>query len=259
MIKISKLWFVFIPLGIYTHTLKIFVMILWIMLLHECGHLICALLFHFKIENVTIYPFGVSARIYGMGYGVIWKENLVLLSGLITHLFQPILFYLLFQTDVISYNFYIYCMQINFSILLFNLYPVYPLDGGRILLNTIHLFVTYEKGLKITYGLSFIHLMLLHYFHLIHGLSSYIITAFLVLILIKESFLILQNKISFYYYRLLFPYPYKIKIHNKYDFYRNKTNVFYKNNGWLSEEQWLSHAFGKIRYKNTQKTGLFML
>lgn len=259
MIKISRLWLLFIPLGIYTHTYKIFLMILFILVIHECGHLICAKVLHFKIENVTIYPFGVSAKIYGMGYGVIWKENLVLISGLFTHLIQPIFFYIMLKNGWISENFFIYCNRMNVSIFMFNLLPIYPLDGGRIMLNMIHLFITYEKGLKITYVLSFIHLFLLHYFYLIHGLSAYVITVFLVVILLKESKTIVQSKISFYYYRKLNTYPYKVKIHHKYDFYRNKTNIFYKNNSWYSEEQWLSHTFDKIRYKNTQKTGLFML
>ena len=72
------------------------------------------------------------------------KELLILLGGPIFQFTALIILNYLFPTKQEIINYY------HYSILLFNLLPVYPLDGGRIINLLMQIFITYKKGFKLS-------------------------------------------------------------------------------------------------------------
>ena len=92
-------------------------------IIHEIGHIIIGLLLKMKPEKIEIMPFGLNVSFYSNFEDNISqvKEIFVALAGPITSFLLAILC----QAQQAIYS--------NILILLFNIIPIYPLDGGRIL------------------------------------------------------------------------------------------------------------------------------
>lgn len=120
----------------FTKQIKIYLIVMFFSFLHELGHIIVGIILKKKIEKIEIMPFGLSAVFYtdfdDKHYNI--KEILVALAGPISSLFLAIWFnyielpYITKQEAVYS----------NLLILFFNLIPLYPLDGGRIIKGIIY-------------------------------------------------------------------------------------------------------------------------
>lgn len=120
-----------------------------IILIHELGHSLAGIVFKYKIEKIEIYPYGgCSKMLYDINTNF-YKELLVLIMGPIFQILFMYIIYIL-KIDVPEF-FYTY----NLYILIFNLLPIYPLDGGRLL----HLFlckiISYYQSLRIIIYISY--------------------------------------------------------------------------------------------------------
>ena len=99
--------------------------------LHELTHILCARALGVSVSNVTLYPFGISARLESGYIRSSEKEFLIALSG---PAFSMAMFWTCtalsrFQTDI-NLKF---IADTNLAICIINLIPALPLDGGRIL------------------------------------------------------------------------------------------------------------------------------
>ncbi len=116
--------------------------------LHEMAHVITALIFRIEIRSIRILPVGFNAVIEE-GTDCLWKKVLIYLAGPITN----VLIYIsgqLFCEYLINISIYKeYIMNFantNLYLAMFNILPVIPLDGSRILVNILAL----RKGYLIT-------------------------------------------------------------------------------------------------------------
>lgn len=227
------------------------------LIIHECAHLLTARYFHYPLSKVILYPFGIGAQIEHMGWGSVWKELMILAAGPCTHLIFPFFFYQLMKYHVISYSFMEYLCHINYSILIFNLFPIWPLDGGRIMQSLLHLFFPFQRAQIITWILSLIHLFFIIRFVLIINLSSIIVLLFLsfqILAAYRERRL---QTYQFYYYRMMHPVNYRILAHHHQDIYRQRYNLIaLDNGGWCEEEEWLKQ---KVLYVPQMKKKTFIM
>lgn len=115
-------------LGYLPNYLAIFFMIL----AHEIGHIVCAKLFGCKIYSLTFLLVGLNAEIDLIGLNR-WSRILVNLSG---PLVNVILFASGKMLNHFGYNLSNMTDYMNFTNLylaIFNLLPVWPLDGSKIL------------------------------------------------------------------------------------------------------------------------------
>ena len=128
-IRIDLKIFIFLLIFYFTNQIKTYLMIMFFCIIHEIGHIIVGLIFKIKLEKVEIMPFGLSAS-FGTNFdaqNIKIKEIFVILAGPLTSLALAILC----KTQEAIYS--------NILILLFNLIPIYPLDGGRIVNAILHI------------------------------------------------------------------------------------------------------------------------
>lgn len=116
---------------------KILLLITAIVMIHELGHFIAMKLFRYNDLGIFFIPL-LGAYVSGTKREVSQRESaIILLAGPLPGIVIGIVFYLLWQRNPyeggiagISY----YSISLLFVILnLFNLLPVYPLDGGQLL------------------------------------------------------------------------------------------------------------------------------
>lgn len=114
-----------------------FLSTLFFIILHEYGHCIMAKELGWEVHDVTIYPIGGVARII-FSHVNPKEELLVAIAGpatsfLFAILFSPLVFIGLTLDDVAILIIGVTCVASNLMIGTFNLLPIFPMDGGRVL------------------------------------------------------------------------------------------------------------------------------
>mgnify|MGYP003306566284 CR=1 FL=1 len=171
-IKINLKIFIFIIIFCLTRQIEIYGILMLFAFFHELGHLFTGVILGFKPQALSINPVGlsISFRIKAEDYNEkVKKGNMLALKQLIIALGGPtinfliVIVFMLFDLEFfnISREFVVYS---NILIGLFNLIPIYPLDGGRILKNILHII----DGLKNSYT----------YINIVSNVSIVILTVF---------------------------------------------------------------------------------
>lgn len=194
------------------------------------------------MEKIIIYPLGGIVK-FNMPLNTSkMKELLIIISG---PLFQFIAYYILlkyYRNDSLVKLY-------HYNILLFNLLPIYPLDGGKLLNLFISNIIPYKKSLQITITISYlivIFLLIINYQNI--QLNLIIMSAFLIYKIIKEQKQIKYNYNKFLLERYLNKYNFsKSKIiNNENDFFRNKRHLIKENDKYYLEEEYLRKKYKKM-------------
>ena len=161
--------FILILLFFITNQIKIYAMIMLFAIIHELGHLIAGILLGMKPEKIEIKVFGVSISfdVKKEDYNIkIKKGNLlevkkifVALAGPLTNVFIMIIF--ISNIFDISYYDKILIIFSNMTLILFNILPIYPLDGGTILKGIFYILKGKYKAEEYIYHISYITLIIL--------------------------------------------------------------------------------------------------
>lgn len=150
-IKINILFVVFLLIYIYFgYCIEILVIVTTI-LIHELSHNIAAIKFGAKIKEIEIYPFGGMAKFDNLNITTPQEEIIICTMGPLCNLVLAIIFLGLNKifTDIYLIN---YTLKINFLMLLINITPIFPLDGGKIVRAIISIFIGYKAAtIKLTY------------------------------------------------------------------------------------------------------------
>lgn len=190
--------FIFFILFYFTKQIEVYAMIMIFAIIHELGHLLAGLLMGMKPEKVEIMPFGVSIsfKIKVKEYNKrVKKGNLLEIKKIIVALAGPITNFIII---LITYNLNIDLLKsiliiyTNFLIMIFNLVPIYPLDGGRILKGILYIFLGKRKSEKYVNTISKITVIIITTVSSIlilytHNISIFLIDMYLWYLVIKED------------------------------------------------------------------------
>lgn len=140
-IKINLQIFIFIVVCYFTKQLEIYAVLMLLAFLHECGHLLAGLLLKLKPKKLEINPFGLAIIFEEFGSKnkeFEWKKIIIAMAGPLTNLIiMLVVMFANLPIENIQKEIIIYA---NILIIAFNLLPIYPLDGGRIVKGTLYIY-----------------------------------------------------------------------------------------------------------------------
>lgn len=204
------------------------------LIFHEIGHILTAYILGYKIVKINIFPCGLLTTFNMKINDSILKNILIALSG---PLFQ-----------IITYKIIKKYYFIHIFLLIFNLLPIYPLDGSKILTSLLYLLFPFKKTINILFIISNILLIIILTYFTINFNLLYIII-FLVLELkiieyIKQKEYIFNK---FILERILYNFKYISikKIQNVNQMYKSKYHYILENNKYIDEKKYLNN-----KYKN---------
>jgi Zn-dependent protease len=130
--------------------------------LHEFGHALMARCFGIRTRDITMYPIGGVARLEGMGERPI-EEFLIAIAGPAVNVVLVVLLATLWvaghflQPDFGATDpgqFVKWLGGMNLALVLFNMIPAFPMDGGRVLRASLSAFLGPLRATRIAAGLA---------------------------------------------------------------------------------------------------------
>lgn len=143
------MWFV-VALAVATARFVELSLLFVIIIVHELGHGAAASFFSWRIKRISLLPFGGVAEMDEHGNRPLREEAIVTLAGPVQHLWLMGAAFLLFQLQWISGQLYESFMQYNLMVLIFNMLPIWPLDGGKLLFLGLSLKSSFPQALSKT-------------------------------------------------------------------------------------------------------------
>ena len=173
-IKVDLKIFLFAIIFIITKIIKIYTLLMFFSVIHEVGHLICGLVLGFKPKVITIMPYGIKLnfkinyddynRKVRKGSLLSIKKILIALAGPMTNLIIALITIILkinkIETNFLGFNSE-EIVYSNIIIGIFNLIPIYPMDGGKIIKELLHISLGLRKSYKYIQDISWISIAVL--------------------------------------------------------------------------------------------------
>ncbi len=181
--------FIFIVLAFLTGTFVHLLTIFCIVLFHELGHYAMARFFGWRIKGIVIWLFGGIMETDEHGTKPVYEDVLVTIAGPFQHIIIYIFCGIIYPFALLPTAILESVLYYNTVILLFNLLPIWPLDGGKLLFLSFSKKWPYKKAHKMTVIFSSIMIVL--------SLGGYlIIESFSLGICCLALFLLFENHVE---------------------------------------------------------------
>lgn len=252
-IKIDSSLYFLLLIGMLCGYIKDVFIVFSIVLMHEFGHVIFFRIFNIDIDRIVIYITGGICYVNKKINTRILYDFFINIAGI---LMQVILFLVVFYLWVKGYvvsTTYNMFKTYNFSIMLFNLLPIIPLDGSKIVLNIYSNFFSFMVAYRMMIFTSVIFFFLFLVFNVVMGVNGVMICGFMLVqtIAVIKEYKYVINK--FYLERIIYDNYYG-SIVNDVDIREMKIGkyyYFYKNGRYYNEKDFLNGYCKKnIRYNN---------
>lgn len=160
-IHISSFFIILIFISFISGLFKDVITLFLIIIIHEMGHITTSLFYKWNIKKIDISLCGGYITYDDIIDKPYKEEFLIAISGF---LFQTI-FYLiilfLHNINILSFDTLFIVKKYHYAIILFNIIPIYPLDGSKILNIILNLFNSYKKSLYLIRIISWILILLI--------------------------------------------------------------------------------------------------
>lgn len=250
-VKLSPFFLLLILLSLISGLFRDILCLFTIIVIHEIGHIIISLYFKWNIKCINITACG-GYIIYDEIIDKPFKEELIIsISGILIQTIFYVFFVILNKISILDVSTLAMIKKYHYSVLIFNLLPIFPLDGSKILNTYLNMHMSYLKSLKITNVISIIVLIIMFLGFIILGVKLeygyLVIMSFVISKILKNI-----NDSPFLFNRFLFERYKKPITKNKY-FYINGDNLkkmrrqvknyFYINGKYYKESLILSKRF----------------
>ncbi len=150
-IYLDKVFLFFLLIIILTGNFNYFLPYFLLLFIHELGHTVTGIILGYQFKKIVFYPLG-GVTIFNLPLNIpIKHELLILIMGPI---FQIIGYFILKE-------YFPFINVYHYTLLIFNLLPIYPLDGGKIFNILCSYFCNYLVSLNITLIISILSLIIL--------------------------------------------------------------------------------------------------
>jgi stage IV sporulation protein FB len=200
-IHIHPLFWIVMGIAVVTARFHELMTLLLIIFIHEMGHALMAHFFSWRIKKISILPFGGVAEMDEHGNRPLKEEFLVIAAGPLQHIWLSIFMYVLWTIEIISTSYFSMFMEFNMMILFFNLLPIWPLDGGKLLHLILSRYKPYLQASRFSVVSSFIFLVMFHLISLL--LSPFNLNIWVVVIYLYVSLWFEWKQIRFVFMRFL--------------------------------------------------------
>ena len=218
-----------------------------LIIIHEMGHIIISKILSYKIDKVIIYPYGGFVKLNTRINTKIENDLLVAISGIIMQSIYFGIIFFLYRNGIVREYIYSLFLLYHKSMLIFNLLPIYPLDGAKIVNLILSKYFSFNIANYISIVISLITVIFFLYSDIYENNYSII----LVIGVLMKNIYKFYKDISYIYNRFileryLFKFNYKkVIIKNKDKMYKNRVHIFNDNGKLMNEKEYISTFFEK--------------
>ena len=195
-----------------------------------------------KIEKILIYPLGGISKFSSAFNISILKEFFILVFGPVFQILAWCLLIHIFPDKEKMISMY------HFGIFFFNLLPIYPLDGGKLICLFFQLFVSYKGAYFFTFLFGYLLVFCFLYFYFVSfSCNVLFIAVFLFIKLTSEVF-----RVPYYYERFLLErylncYHFRKSkiIHSMNQFQRGYRHLIQEGDKYYVEREYLEKKYKK--------------
>ncbi len=155
-IKINPFFWPIILGSIITGQFLEIITLFAIVIIHELGHVFAAKSYEWRIIEIHLLPFGGMASVDPKSATSLWEEFIVAIAGPLQNFLMVILGIGLNKLGVWSNEWTTFFIQANLWIGLFNLLPIFPLDGEKLLKAFLYLLFSYRTANHISLFISMV-------------------------------------------------------------------------------------------------------
>ncbi|WP_353855066.1 M50 family metallopeptidase [Bacillus sp. Bos-x628] len=145
-IHIHPLLWMVMAFAILSGQIKPLLCLLIIVSVHELGHASAACYYQWRMRQIFLLPFGGAVEVEEHGNRPLKEELAVILCGPLQHLPLQLFAWMLMEASFLSYEIYTVFTFYNMAILLVNLLPIWPLDGGKLFFLLLSAFYPFQRA-----------------------------------------------------------------------------------------------------------------
>jgi stage IV sporulation protein FB len=136
--------------GQFTELITLFALVI----MHELGHVFTAISLGWRVSSMELLPFGGVAKVDESGTTTAKEEILVALAGPFVNVVMMAVGLILLWTGLWEASWAEFFIRGNLFIACFNLLPIWPLDGGKVLQALLSMILPFRKSVKYCIGWS---------------------------------------------------------------------------------------------------------
>lgn len=217
-----------------------------IIIIHELGHYITAKLHSIEVNKIIIYPYGGLTQINSPINTKISIDLKIAISGIVFQLIYYFIIYILYKNNIIREYIFEEFTTYNFSILFFNILPIHPLDGSKILNLFLSKMLPYKLTLKLNILVSLTTLIIIFYINY----YQFNYTTILIITIILDNIVKYYKEINYIFNKFLLERYLNKKIYKKNktiskieNMYKEKYHLIKNKNHYITEKQALKDRF----------------